>query len=71
MDNIERKVWSEEVTHKQEDKILTELVHLIGTKKWAVISRTFKEQYNIPNKTGKQCRERWNNNLNPKITKEN
>ena len=49
---------------------MRELVHSFGPKKWAVISRTFKEQYNIQNKTGKQCRERWNNNLNPKIIKD-
>lgn len=70
MENGERKVWTEEVRYKQEDKILEQLVNTHGPKKWALISREFKEKFNIANKTGKQCRERWNNNLNPKITKD-
>ena len=50
--------------------ILTELVRLHGAKKWAIISKSFKDQHQIHSKTGKQCRERWNNNLSPAITKD-
>ena len=32
-----------------------------GNKAWSIIAREF------PSKTGKQCRERWVNNLDPKI----
>lgn len=45
------------------------MVKEFGPKKWALISRVLNEKYSKPNKTGKQCRERWNNNLNPKISK--
>ena len=46
------------------------LVKNYGTKKWALISRVLKEKYQIENKSGKQCRERWGNTLNPKLTDE-
>lgn len=49
---------------------MTELVRLHGAKKWALISKDFKEKHQIDSKTGKQCRERWNNNLSPAIKKE-
>ena len=32
-----------------------------GNKAWSIIAREF------PGRTGKQCRERWINNLDPKI----
>ena len=41
-----------------------------GPKKWALISKSFRDQHQILNKSGKQCRERWNNNLSPAVTKD-
>lgn len=64
----EKKLWTEEVKIIQEDQCLMSLVDIHGTKKWAMISRILKEQYQIMDKSGKQCRERWNNSLNPKLT---
>ena len=48
--------WSPE-----EDVVLIQLVERIGAQKWTLIS-----EY-LPNRVGKQCRERWHNHLNPKI----
>lgn len=41
-----------------------------GLKKWTKIARAIKSELGINGKTGKQCRERWHNHLNPEITKE-
>ena len=46
-----------------EDKILTEWVNKYGPIKWTLCSN------NIPGRTGKQCREHWNNVLNNDIKK--
>jgi hypothetical protein len=52
-------VWSPE-----EDKALSQLVAHYGPKRWSHIA-TF-----LAGRTGKQCRERWRNHLDPHITKE-
>lgn len=44
-----------------EDELLMELVQTHGTKHWGVICTRFK------GRTGKQCRERWHNQLDPSI----
>ena len=41
-----------------------------GLKKWAKIANTIKSQLGIDCKTGKQCRERWQNHLDPDVKKE-
>ncbi len=46
-----------------EDKILIEWVNKYGPIKWTLCSN------NIPGRTGKQCREHWNNVLNNDIKK--
>ena len=40
---------------------MRELVATHGAKKWSVIAGF------LPGRIGKQCRERWHNNLNPAI----
>ena len=47
----------------EEDHLLIQLVEKYGSKNWNLISK------NIEGRTGKQCRERWCNNLNPEINK--
>jgi hypothetical protein len=47
----------------EEDVILIQLVERIGAQKWTMIA-----EY-LPQRIGKQCRERWHNHLNPKIKK--
>ncbi|XP_041365718.1 myb-related protein B-like isoform X2 [Gigantopelta aegis] len=48
---------------KEEDDKVTELVQKFGAKRWTLISRQLK------GRSGKQCRERWHNHLNPDIKK--
>lgn len=50
--------WSAE-----DDARVAELVGEIGAKKWSCIAAQ------LPGRTGKQCRERWHNHLNPHINK--
>jgi len=54
------KKWSEE-----EDNALISLVKIYGTKCWALIASKLNQ-----NRTGKQCRERWHNQLDPTINKD-
>jgi len=60
-----RKAWSEE-----EDNALRELVFKYGENKWSSISEALVAEYQINGRSGKQCRERWMNNLDPTIKKE-
>lgn len=55
----ERRAWSAD-----EDVRVTLLVATHGTKKWSLIGSQ------LPGRSGKQCRERWHNHLNPAIKKE-
>ena len=50
--------WSSE-----SDDNLVKLISLIGPRSWDDIAAQ------IPNRTGKQCRERWNNHLDPLVMK--
>jgi len=48
--------WTED-----EDRNLKDLVEKYGPVNWALISQS------MPNRTGKQCRERWLNHLRPDV----
>lgn len=54
---------------KEEDLAIQQLVTLYGIKKWAIIAKEINLKFGFPKRTGKQCRERWTNHLNPKIEK--
>lgn len=54
-----KQKWTEE-----EDKALIESVKLHGTSNWPLIASA------ISGRTGKQCRERWINQLNPALNKD-
>lgn len=54
-----KRSWTEE-----EDELLTSVVKRLGPHRWSHIARF------IPNRLGKQCRERWFNHLDPSINKE-
>jgi len=41
-----------------------------GTKRWTFVAQKLKETYKIAGRTGKQCRERWHNHLDPYIKKD-
>ncbi|CAI5734836.1 unnamed protein product [Hyaloperonospora brassicae] len=51
--------WTE-----KEDCLMLKLVHKYGTRHWTVIGTK------LPGRSGKQCRERWHNQLDPAIRKE-
>lgn len=41
-----------------------------GEKKWCKIANLINDQFKNSEKTGKQCRERWHNHLNPDLNKD-
>ena len=51
-----------------EDLQLRDLVEELGVKKWAKIANVLNESFHNRRK-GKNCRERWNNHLDPNINK--
>ena len=53
------RMWTAE-----EDEKVRKLVEEHGTKRWSVIAES------LPGRTGKQCRERWHNQLDPAIKKD-
>lgn len=53
-----KKIWSME-----EDQRLKDLVESLGTGNWTLIAES------LPDRTGKQCRERWHNHLGEGIKK--
>ena len=59
-----RKPWKPE-----EDQSISSLVQEFGLKKWAIIAQHLAERFNIKNRSGKQCRERWHNHLDSSIDK--
>jgi len=59
-----KSMWTEE-----EDKLLRELAQKHGTKSWRDISNYFNKMFPNSKRTGKQCRDRWRNYINPDINK--
>ncbi|KAL6077556.1 Myb-related protein A [Balamuthia mandrillaris] len=49
---------------KEEDELLRKFVAIYGPKNWAQIAKE------LGGRIGKQCRERWYNNLNPNIKRD-
>ena len=63
--NLESKGRFTKGTWKEkEDKQLISLVSTYGPQNWTRIAEF------IPHRSGKQCRERWHNHLNPNINKQ-
>uniref|UniRef100_K3WA24 Uncharacterized protein n=1 Tax=Globisporangium ultimum (strain ATCC 200006 / CBS 805.95 / DAOM BR144) TaxID=431595 RepID=K3WA24_GLOUD len=61
----ERRAW----TRKEDDAIIR-LVDEYGTKRWSVISDHLNGENHGTERTGKQCRTRWLNHLDPTIKKD-
>ncbi|KAL1546894.1 transcription factor MYB98-like [Salvia divinorum] len=59
----EKETWYKGPWTKAEDRKLDSLVKQYGSKKWATVAK------HMPRRIGKQCRERWHNNLRPNISK--
>jgi Myb-like DNA-binding domain len=61
----DRRVWT-----KEEDEAIRALVATFGTKSWSTIAdRLAAEMAGLGVRSGKQCRERWHNHLDPNINK--
>jgi hypothetical protein len=54
---------SDRSTSYQEDEAVRKLVDKHGDKSWVLVASF------LPNRTGKQIRERWHNQLDPNIMK--
>lgn len=58
------------MTHKktkwtnEEDQMLIESVRTNGMNNWSIVAQM------VPGRSGKQCRERWTNQLSPNLTKD-
>lgn len=63
--NSERRAWS-----AKEDDAITRLVRTYGLKKWSCVADELKQENVGPERTGKQCRTRWLNHLDPTIKRE-
>ncbi|CAM9801381.1 unnamed protein product [Phaeothamnion confervicola] len=61
---IDRRVWT-----KEEDNGIKTLVAKYGTRSWSVIAEHIITDFNVHGRSGKQCRERWHNHLDPCINK--
>ena len=61
----DRKPWSQE-----EDDCIASLVEEYGTKRWSTVAEALNSRIPDANRTGKQCRTRWLNHLDPNINKD-
>mmetsp|Transcript_1715 Transcript_1715/g.3388 ORF Transcript_1715/g.3388 Transcript_1715/m.3388 type:complete len:677 (-) Transcript_1715:158-2188(-) len=61
----DRRSWTSD-----EDLAIRKLVGDLGTKRWTEVAKRLVEKYSIRGRTGKQCRERWHNHLDPTIRKD-
>ena len=52
----------------KEDIAISKLVSEFGTREWTLLSRKLSEIYGITGRTGKQCRERWINHIDPQVS---
>lgn len=52
-----------------EDKAIKDLVREMGTQEWAHVAERLNSNFSLPGRSGKQCRERWHNHLNPSVNK--
>ena len=68
--SYDKKPWTLYVTVIQEDDSLKALMlELQGDFQWCQISRLMLQRFGIKNRSGKQCRERWFNHLDPSTRK--
>jgi len=63
--SYKRKLWTD-----KEDEAITNLVGIIGECNWGTIAERMFKEYGIKGRTGKQCRERWHNHLDPNVRKD-
>jgi myb proto-oncogene protein len=61
----ERRAWT-----RKEDEAIVRLVDECGTKRWSVLADLLNKEALGVQRTGKQCRTRWLNHLDPSINKD-
>ena len=54
----------------KEDEAILQLVEVYGIKKWTVVAQKMAELFHISGRSGKQCRERYHNHLDPHVNKQ-
>ena len=59
-----RRSWE-----KKEDDAISTLVAELGIKQWTMVAHSLNERFQLRGRSGKQCRERWHNHLDPAINK--
>jgi hypothetical protein len=64
MSAIERRPWT-----AAEDQAIKELVNTHGTRQWSKIAELLEAEFLVKGRSGKQCRERWHNHLDPRVSK--
>jgi myb proto-oncogene protein len=62
---LDRRPWTE-----TEDLAIRSLVETWGTRHWSKIAELLGSIHNVKNRSGKQCRERWHNHLDPSVNKD-
>ena len=62
--------WNQFVSYIQEDEAIENIVAEFDEEvDWKQVEQTLKTLYGIKNRSAKQCRERWLNNLDPNCKK--
>ena len=64
INSTKRKHWTSE-----EDSAIISLVSGKQSYTWTDIARMLAEDYGLPGRSSKQCRERWHNHLDPGLKK--
>jgi hypothetical protein len=59
-----RRSWS-----KEEDQAIVVLVDTYGTRNWTLVAGKLNLEVKLGLRSGKQCRERWHNHLDPSVVK--
>jgi hypothetical protein len=59
-----RRHWT-----RKEDEAISELINKHGMKKWSLIAKKLRDDFGVSGRSGKQCRERWRNYLDPMLSK--
>ena len=66
----DKKSWTLFVIFIKEDECLRSIMQDFHEEvQWYEISILMKERFGISTKSGKQCRERWHNHLDPNTRK--
>ncbi len=58
--NLDKLVWN-----RERDTYLRSLVDIYGDAEWTIVSDCMNSKFGEPNRTGKQCKDRWRAVLEP------